>query len=62
MRYSWLSKKTEEIQSFAYRKDMRKFHDALKTVYGPKCSGATSLLSADGRALMKMLSWKGGLQ
>ena len=47
---SWLSKKAEEIQSFADRKDMKKFHDALKTIYGPKSSGATPLLSADGMA------------
>ena len=48
MQDSWLSKKAEEIQSFADRKDMKKFHDALKTIYGPKSSGATPLLSADG--------------
>ena len=29
---SWLSNKVEEIQSFAGRKGMKKFHDALKTV------------------------------
>ena len=52
MQDSWLSKKAEEIQSFAYRKDMKKFHDSLKTIYGPKSSGATPLLSADGRTLL----------
>ena len=36
---SWLSKKAKEIQSYADRKDMKKFNDALKTVYGPKRSG-----------------------
>ena len=36
MQDSWLSKKAEEIQSFADRKDMKKFHDALKTIYGQK--------------------------
>ena len=51
MQDSWLRKKTEEIQSFADRKDMKKFHDALKTIYGPKSSGAT-LLSADGNTLL----------
>ena len=51
MQDSWLSKKAEEIQSFADRKDMKKFHDALKTIYGPKSSGATPLLSADGSTL-----------
>ena len=33
-------------------KDMKKFHDALKTIYGPKSSGATTLLSADGNTLL----------
>ena len=32
MQDSWLRKKTEEIQSFADRKDIKKFHDALKTI------------------------------
>ena len=40
MQDSWLSKKAEEIQSFADRKDMKKFHDALKTMYDPKSFGA----------------------
>ena len=52
MQDSWLSKKAEEIQSFADRKDMKKFHDALKKIYGPKSSGAASLLSADGSTLL----------
>ena len=52
MQDSWLSKKAEEIQSFADRKDMKKFHDALKTIYGPKRSGAILLLSADGSTLL----------
>ena len=34
MQDSWLSKKADEIQSFADRKDMKKFFDALKTIYG----------------------------
>ena len=34
MQDSWLSSKADEIQSFADRKDMKKFFDALKTVYG----------------------------
>ena len=52
MQDSWLSKKAEEIQSFADRKDMKKFHDALKTIYDPKSSGATPILSADGSTLL----------
>ena len=49
---SCLSSKTDEIQSFADRKDMKKFFDALKTVYGPQSSGTTPLLSADGTSLL----------
>ena len=52
MQDSWLSKKAEEIQFFADRKDMKKFHDALKTIYGPISSGATPLISADGSTLL----------
>ena len=48
MQDCWLSSKVDEIQSFADRKDMKKFFDALKTVYGPQSSGTTPLLSADG--------------
>ena len=52
MPVSWLRTKTEEIQSFADRKDMKKFHDSLKTIYGPNGSGATTLLSANGSTLL----------
>ena len=52
MQESWLSKKAEEIQSFADRKDMKKFHNALKTIYDRKTSGATPLFSADGSTLL----------
>ena len=43
----WLSKK-----AFADRKDMKKFLDALKTIYGPQSSGTSPLLSADGTSLL----------
>ena len=52
MQDSWLRKKADEIQSFADRKDMKKFFDALKTVYGPQSSGTTPLLKADGTSLL----------
>ena len=52
MQDTWLSKKAEEIQSFADREDMKKCHDALKTIYGPQSSGAIPLLSADGSTLL----------
>ena len=48
----WLSSKADEIQSFTDRKDMKKFFDALKAVYGPLSSGSTPLLSADGTSLL----------
>ena len=53
MRDSWLRKKTtKEIQSFVDRKYMKKFYDALKAIYGPKSSGATTLLSVYGITLL----------
>ena len=52
MQDSWLRKKADKIQFFADRKDMKKFFDALKTVYGPQSSGTTPLLSADGTSLL----------
>ena len=63
MQDSWLSSKADEIQSFADRKDMKKFFDALKTVYGPQSSGTTPLLSADWTSLLtdKEAIWKDGL-
>ena len=48
----YISRVYIEIQSFADRKGMKKFHDALKTIYGPKSSGAITLLSADGSTLL----------
>ena len=52
MQDSWLRKKADEIQSFADRKDMKKFFDALKTVYGPQSSETTPFLSADETSLL----------
>ena len=40
------------MQSYADRKDTKKFIDALKTVYGPHSSETTPLLSADGTSLL----------
>ena len=34
------------------RQGMKRFFDALKTVYGPQSSGTISLLSADGNSLL----------
>ena len=52
MQDSWLSIKADEIQSFADRKDMKKFFDALNTVYGPQTSETTPLLNVDGTSLL----------
>ena len=52
MQDSWLSKKADEIQSFADRKNMKKLFDALKTIYGPQSSGTTPLLNADETSLL----------
>ena len=52
MQDSWLSKKADEIQSFADRRDMKKFFDALKTTYGFQSSVTTPLFSADGTSLL----------
>ena len=52
MKVSWLSKKAEEIQSFADRNDMNQFYGALKTIYGLKSSGVIPLLSADRSTLL----------
>ena len=52
MQDSWLSSKADEIQSFAERKDIKKFFDALKTIYGPQSSGTTPLLTADETSLL----------
>ena len=49
---SWPSSKADEIQSFADRKAIEKFFDALKTVYGPQSSGTNHLLSADGTSFL----------
>ena len=63
MQDSWLKKKADEIQSFADRKDMmKKFFDALKTVYGPQSPETIPLLSAELVFwLTKKLSWRDGL-
>ena len=42
----------EEIQLSADRKDMKKFHDAAKTIFGAKSSKATTLFHADGNTFL----------
>ena len=36
MKDSWLSRKADEIQSFADRKDMKKFFDTLDSIWSPE--------------------------
>ena len=52
MQDSWLRSKADEIQSFAGRNDMKKFFDALKTVYDPQSSGTILLLGSDVTSLL----------
>ena len=60
MQDSWLRKKDDEIQSFADRKDKKKFFDALKTVYGPRAQEPPRPLVQIELVfwLTKKLSWK----
>ena len=52
MQDSWLKQKAEEIQKYADHKDMKRFYDAIKTVYGPQPASSSPLLSADGQRLL----------
>ena len=52
MQTSWPSKKAEETQSFTDRKDMKKFHDALKQFMVQRALEPPHFLSADGRILL----------
>ena len=52
MQDSWLSNKTDEIQGYTDRHDMKNFYDALKEVYAPKSPGSSPLLSANGNTLI----------
>ena len=63
MQDSWLSKKADGNQSFADKKDMKKFFDALKTIYSPRAQEPPhSLVQMElGFWLTKKLSWKDGL-
>ena len=63
MQDSWLSKKADEIQSFADRKDMNKFFNVLQTINGPRAQEPPhSLVQMElVFRLTKKLSWKDGL-
>lgn len=48
----WLSQKADEIQTFADSNNVRCFYDTLNTVYGPRSSGSSPALNADGTKLL----------
>ena len=52
MHDSWLSKKADDIQSYADMNDMKNFYNSLKEIYGPTQSGNSPLLSADESTLI----------
>lgn len=52
MQDTWLSRKADDIQSFADRHDMKNFYSALRDVYGPVTTGTAPLLSTDGSTLI----------
>ncbi|KAF7241799.1 Craniofacial development protein 2 [Varanus komodoensis] len=52
MQDSWLSVKTDEIQKFADRNDVKRFYEALRSLYGPQPSGSCPLLDSDGATLI----------
>ena len=52
MQDTWLSRKADDIQSFADRHDMKNFYSALRDVYGPVTTGTSPLLSTDGSTLI----------
>ena len=49
---SWLKQKAEESQNYADKNDMKRFYDAIKTVYGPQPASLSPILSADGQKLL----------
>ena len=52
MQDTWLSKKADEIQTYADRNDLKRFYDALKTIYGPTSSHSSPILDAGGTQLI----------
>ena len=52
MQDNWLSRKADEIQSYADQNDSKNFYSTLKAIYGPASSGSPPLLSADGSTMV----------
>uniref|UniRef100_A0A183SIT3 Endo/exonuclease/phosphatase domain-containing protein n=1 Tax=Schistocephalus solidus TaxID=70667 RepID=A0A183SIT3_SCHSO len=52
MQDAWMIQKTEEIQGYADRNEMKNFFKAIKAIYGPCMKGTAPLLSSDGTRLL----------
>ena len=52
MKEAWWSAKATEPQQPLDRKDSKAVYDSLKKVYGPQKSGASPVVSSDGRTLL----------
>ena len=53
MKNNWWIDKSNELQSFFDRNDMRDFFSGMKTVFGPRSRGLAPLRSRDGTRLLK---------
>jgi len=51
MKENWWIQKSQELQEAADQKDMKKFYDGLRIVYGPRTSGSAPVRSKDGSTL-----------
>lgn len=52
MQDAWLREKAAEIQKHADTRDMKRFYDAVKEVYGPQRSSSSPIYKADGTTLL----------
>ncbi|VDL86903.1 unnamed protein product [Schistocephalus solidus] len=52
MQDAWMIQKTEEIQWYAERNEMKNFFKAIKAIYGPCIKGTATLLSSDCTTLL----------
>nr|VZI32488.1 unnamed protein product [Spirometra erinaceieuropaei] len=48
----WTARKTEEIQGYADRNELKNFFSVINAVYGPPTKGTAPLLSANGSTLL----------
>ena len=53
MQDQWWGDKAAEVQHYADTHNTKKFFSSLKTVFGPSALGSASLLSSDGKTLIK---------